>query len=146
MLLISQEFDESCGSEAVILKFTMPLRTQLLAGLNGFRNEVALGKYPAFKPAARMATLRWNDELAGLAMFALRRCENMDDYCTNTEEFKYVSYIYGSAKWLNQEKSSRYIVDFVLRFWMDDIKSCTMGHINTEKPPKDRWVMPVGES
>ncbi|XP_017125672.1 antigen 5 like allergen Cul n 1 [Drosophila elegans] len=131
------DFDESCGSGAVIMKFPMHLRSQLVGILNDFRNTVALGRFSSFRPAARMATLRWHDELAGLAKFALRRCENMDDYCSNTDEFKYVSYIFGSSRWLHQEKTPRSIVEFVLQFWMDDIRACSMSHINAERPPKD---------
>ncbi|XP_017008406.2 antigen 5 like allergen Cul n 1 [Drosophila takahashii] len=132
------DFDETCGNGAIMLKFPMHLRAHLLAVLNDFRNTLALGQYPGFRPAARMATLRWHEELAGLAKFALRRCENMDEYCSNTDEFRYVSYIYGSTKWLHQEKTPKSVMEFVLQFWMDDIKSCTMAHINTEKAPKDR--------
>ncbi|XP_017077525.1 antigen 5 like allergen Cul n 1 [Drosophila eugracilis] len=131
------EFDESCGSEATILKFPMHLRTYLLATLNDFRNTLAMGKYPAFRPAARMATLRWHEELAGLAKFALRRCDNLEEYCSNTDEFRYVSFIYGSTKWLHQEKNPKSIMEYVLKFWMDDYKGCSMAHINAEKPPKD---------
>ncbi|XP_016986161.1 antigen 5 like allergen Cul n 1 isoform X2 [Drosophila rhopaloa] len=131
------DFDESCGSGAVIMQFPMNLRAQLLNVLNDFRNTVALGKHSSFRPAARMATLRWHKELAGLAKFALRRCENMDDFCSNTHEFKYVSYIYGSSRWLHREKTPRSIVEFVLKYWMDDMKACTMAHINAERPPKD---------
>ncbi|XP_017054230.1 antigen 5 like allergen Cul n 1-like [Drosophila ficusphila] len=131
------DFDESCGDGAVIMKFPMILRSQLLATLNDFRNILALGQFPSFRPAARMATLRWHDELAGLAKFALRRCDNMDEYCSNTDEFKYVSYIYGSTRWVHKEKSARSVMEFVLEFWMKDMKGCNMGHINAERPPKD---------
>ncbi|KAH8353918.1 hypothetical protein KR067_001528 [Drosophila pandora] len=131
------DFDETCGSGAVILQFPSSLRAQLLSAINTFRNQVAMGKHPSFRPAARMATLRWHMELAGLAKFALRRCENLEDFCSNTDEFKYVSYIFGSTKWLNHVQTPQAIVEYVVKFWKADIKSCTMSHINAKKPPKD---------
>ncbi|KAH8277634.1 hypothetical protein KR018_002524 [Drosophila ironensis] len=131
------DFDESCGSGAAILPFPMALRAQLLSSMNRFRNKVASGKYPGFKPAARMATLRWDEELAGLAKLALRRCDNLDDYCSNTNKFKYVSYIYGSTKWLKRAKTPQAVVETVMQYWIEDIDSCTMSHVNAKRPPKD---------
>ncbi|XP_034651334.1 antigen 5 like allergen Cul n 1 [Drosophila subobscura] len=61
------DFHESCGTGAVIMQFPMLLQAQLLSSLNSFRNAIALGRYPPFRPAARMSSLRWSEELAGLA-------------------------------------------------------------------------------
>ncbi|XP_017150767.1 antigen 5 like allergen Cul n 1 [Drosophila miranda] len=131
------DFDESCGAGAAILKFSMHLRAQLLSSLNSFRNGIALGRYPPFRPAARMTTLRWSEELAGLAKFALRGCDNLQEYCSNTNAFKYVSYIYGSTRWVHHEKTAESVLQYVLKFWIDDHKSCTTDHINAKRPPKD---------
>ncbi|XP_022220236.2 antigen 5 like allergen Cul n 1 isoform X2 [Drosophila obscura] len=136
-LFYCKDFDESCGTGAAIMPFPMNLQSQLLSRLNAFRNAIALGRYPPFRPAARMSTLRWSKELAGLAKFALRGCDNLQEYCSNTNAFKYVSYIYGSTRWLHNAKTARSVVLYVLQFWMDDHKSCTMDHINSRRPPKD---------
>ncbi|SPP75602.1 antigen 5 like allergen Cul n 1 [Drosophila guanche] len=132
-----KDFHESCGTGAVILQFPMHLQAQLLSSLNSFRNAIALGRYPPFRPAARMSTLRWSEELAGLAKFALRGCDNLQEHCSNTNEFKYVSYIYGRTRWQHNAKTAHSVVQYVLQFWMDDHKRCTIDHINAIRPPKD---------
>ncbi|XP_030387460.1 allergen Tab y 5.0101 [Scaptodrosophila lebanonensis] len=131
------DFDESCGESPVMLKFTSQMRGQVLSTLNTFRNAIALGRFNSYKPAASMATLRWNEELAGLAKFALRRCENLEEYCANTYDFKYVSYIYGSTNWLHHEKPLRGLLEWLLTYWINDYKNCSRNHINGNLPPKD---------
>lgn len=52
--------------------------------MNKQRNQQALGQTPNYEPATRMATLRWDDELAMFAELRARTCHYAHDACINT--------------------------------------------------------------
>lgn len=77
----------------------MPLSSQLqqfiVHEVNFYRNQVASGRFSDFGPARRMATVRWDPELAQLAELAAKRCSLSADNCRNTKRFKHVGQLTG---------------------------------------------------
>ncbi|KAH8287311.1 hypothetical protein KR054_005669, partial [Drosophila jambulina] len=55
---------------------------------NKLRNQLASGKLTKYKPAKRMATMKWNNELASLAALNVKQCQMSHDACHNTQTFK----------------------------------------------------------
>lgn len=53
---------------------------------NKNRNDLAMGNTPNYEPAVRMGTLRWDEELANLALLNARTCEFAHDQCRTTGE------------------------------------------------------------
>ncbi|CAD7083425.1 unnamed protein product [Hermetia illucens] len=53
---------------------------------NAYRNKFAKGALK-FEPAARMATMQWDDELAKLAELNVKRCKMKHDKCRKTKRF-----------------------------------------------------------
>lgn len=54
---------------------------------NKYRNLQALGYISPYKPAVRMATVRWDTDLAALAELHVRNCLFQHDGCHDTGKF-----------------------------------------------------------
>lgn len=67
---------------------TPQLRHIIVGKHNQLRNLMA-GGFSKFKPAARMATMRWHPELAQLAALNVEQCVMRHDHCRNTPTFRY---------------------------------------------------------
>ncbi|BFG01504.1 antigen 5 like allergen Cul n 1-like [Drosophila madeirensis] len=68
--------------------FDLAQRKQILKMHNVRRNRIASGLMAKYKPAKRMATMRWNPELAKLAALNVKQCKMNHDACHNTQTFK----------------------------------------------------------
>ncbi|XP_011179043.1 antigen 5 like allergen Cul n 1 [Zeugodacus cucurbitae] len=79
------KFSEDCVNPREI-QFTPVQKDALIQMHNEKRNTVAGGD-TKLKPACRMATMDWDDELASLAMLHAKRCEIDHDPCRNTDTF-----------------------------------------------------------
>jgi len=77
----------ACGRNANVIDLT-PYISQVLDIHNSKRNTVALGQVSHLPPARRMATVRWNPELASLALLNVKQCQMEHDTCRNTVQFK----------------------------------------------------------
>lgn len=67
-----------------------PYRKFILHEHNKRRNFIAAGKLPGYYPAARMASLQWDDELAFLAELNVRTCVVEHEECKNTYRYRNV--------------------------------------------------------
>ncbi|XP_075167894.1 antigen 5 like allergen Cul n 1-like [Haematobia irritans] len=81
------EFHENCEPDVQMIDLK-PYRKLLLHEHNNRRNFIAAGHLPGYYPAARMATLQWDDELAYLAELNARTCVVDHDHCRNSYRFR----------------------------------------------------------
>lgn len=56
---------------------------------NQHRNTIAGGKLRGYKAAGRMATMKWNNELASIAAYNVKQCRMKHDKCRNTNSFHF---------------------------------------------------------
>lgn len=66
------------------------MKTTILQAHNEKRNFIAGGGHAYLKPACRMATMQWDEELASMAALNVRQCRMKHDKCRNTDTFRYV--------------------------------------------------------
>lgn len=64
-----------------------PYRNFILHEHNKRRNFIASGLLPGYYPAAKMATLQWDDELAFLAELNVKTCVVEHEDCKNSYRF-----------------------------------------------------------
>ncbi|EDX08593.1 GD11888 [Drosophila simulans] len=88
-------FGLDCGREARLVPLSNQLQAFIVHQVNFYRNQVASGGLSAFGPAHRMASVRWDPELAQLAELAAKRCSLSGDGCRNTRRFKHVGQLTG---------------------------------------------------
>ncbi|XP_036330935.1 antigen 5 like allergen Cul n 1-like [Rhagoletis pomonella] len=79
-------FAENCPEDATLFDLRQ-YRQHILHEHNKRRNFVALGELPGYYPAARMATMVWDEELAFLASLNLKMCYVEHDDCNNSYRF-----------------------------------------------------------
>ncbi|XP_017100640.2 uncharacterized protein [Drosophila bipectinata] len=84
---VSVTMRPSCALDADTVDITEKLRNFLLKTLNELRNKVAKGGFSGLTPAARMASVRWDPDLAYLAEFNVRKCYMTHDDCRSTKKF-----------------------------------------------------------
>ena len=82
-----QKFHERCEPDAQMYDLKH-LRSYILHEHNKRRNFVASGALPGYYPAARMATMQWDDELEYMATLNLKTCYLEHDDCSNSYRFR----------------------------------------------------------
>lgn len=88
---------------------------------NKRRNFVAYGQLPGYYPAARMATLRWDDELAFLAELNVRTCVVDHDECKNTYRFRNVGQnLVGIARAKHQGDNLTEVILKDMSLWFEE--------------------------
>ncbi|EDW72384.2 uncharacterized protein Dwil_GK20747 [Drosophila willistoni] len=81
------EFNENCSPDAAMINMK-PYRDFILHEHNKRRNFIASGSLPGYYPAARMATMIWDEELEYLATLNLKTCNLDHDDCHNSYRFR----------------------------------------------------------
>ncbi|XP_061388583.1 antigen 5 like allergen Cul n 1-like [Musca vetustissima] len=82
-------FDSTCPKDAAMVQIGQTLQNVIVNAHNNKRNFIAGGKVAKFKPACRMATMRWAPELAKVASYNVRQCKMSHDKCRNTQKYKF---------------------------------------------------------
>jgi len=77
----------ACGNSATVIDLT-PYISQILDIHNSKRSIVGLGQVSHLKSASRLATVKYNPELASLALLNVKQCAMKHDACRNTPQFK----------------------------------------------------------
>ncbi|TMW42630.1 hypothetical protein DOY81_012291, partial [Sarcophaga bullata] len=85
----SGQFDATCPANAKIVTINGNLKRLLVDTHNEKRNFIAGGGDAKHRPASRMATMQWDNELAMLAELNVKQCQIAHDQCHNTDAFKY---------------------------------------------------------
>ncbi|XP_019893282.2 antigen 5 like allergen Cul n 1-like [Musca domestica] len=82
------KFYATCSNPAMV-QMGPALRRLIVVEHNTKRNFVATGRIAKFRPACRMATMRWDPELAKIASYNVRQCKMEHDKCRNTAKYKF---------------------------------------------------------
>ena len=117
----------------------------ILSMHNKLRNSIAGGKEKGFKPAKRMATMKWHPVLAKLAEYNVKRCLYQRDECHKTEEFPYsgqsrtkemsrVQSSSQSAKKNVMGRTTKQVLQSFTDAWNEQMAKCKMSYI--DKYPK----------
>ncbi|XP_017850490.1 antigen 5 like allergen Cul n 1-like [Drosophila busckii] len=77
-----------CPSDKQLLPLTSVQKAAIVDRHNQHRNFIAGGGASHLSGACRMATMRWNDELAYLASLNVRSCQMKHDKCRKTDDFE----------------------------------------------------------
>ncbi|EDV33591.2 LOW QUALITY PROTEIN: uncharacterized protein Dana_GF19647 [Drosophila ananassae] len=80
-------WDSSCPSDATLLTLSAAEKQAIVDRTNEYRNIIAGGLNANLSAACRMATIKWNDELAYLASLNVKSCAMRHDGCHNTDAF-----------------------------------------------------------
>ncbi|XP_034114666.1 antigen 5 like allergen Cul n 1-like [Drosophila albomicans] len=119
----------SCPSDRALVSLSDADKNVLLASHNGHRSFIAGGGESKLKPACRMATMQWDDELAYLASLNVRSCQMKHDGCRNTDAFQWagqnLAWI-GSTGPLNKTASLIQSVDM----WYSEVKDTEQSYID----------------
>lgn len=65
----------SCSADKKVIHMSQDFKKQILDTHNKWRNTVASGKANGLPSASRMATIRWDEELAKLAELNIKKCK-----------------------------------------------------------------------
>ncbi|XP_017070109.2 antigen 5 like allergen Cul n 1 [Drosophila eugracilis] len=114
-----------CGTEAKLIPLNGPLRTFIVNQVNFYRNQVASGGFLDFGAAHRMATVRWDPELARLAELAAKRCSLSGDECRNTKRFKHVGQLTGHVTFSLGKHSDLELLKHKISNWFGQYKRAT---------------------
>uniref|UniRef100_A0A1A9W9C0 SCP domain-containing protein n=1 Tax=Glossina brevipalpis TaxID=37001 RepID=A0A1A9W9C0_9MUSC len=111
-------------------KCVNPKMVELNKGLfvdehNKKRNLVAGGGVAKLKPACRMATMTWDDELAFLASYNVKQCDMKHDTCYPTEKFPHS----GQNLALHSDKNN--IEQAAVNMWYGEVKTCEQQDIDS---------------
>ncbi|TDG40356.1 hypothetical protein AWZ03_013221 [Drosophila navojoa] len=79
----------SCPRDSALVAFSPAEKQAILNYHNQDRNIIASGSDNRLPPACRMATMKWDDELAYLASLNVRSCKMAHDKCHNTPAFQH---------------------------------------------------------
>lgn len=128
-MLTLQAWDSSCPSDRTLLTLSASDKNAIVAQHNLHRNFIAGGGDSKLSPACRMATIKWNDELAYLASLNVKSCQMKHDACHNTDAFDWsgqnLAWI-GFFNPLNQTANSIRSVDM----WYNEVKDTTQAYID----------------
>ncbi|XP_030377802.1 venom allergen 5-like [Scaptodrosophila lebanonensis] len=130
----SGDWSSACPTSPapIAVDITPQLKNQIFRGHNFRRQRLASGNLPGFEPAARMASVRWSEELAQLAALNVKQCEMQHDACHNTDQFKasgqnLAMIGYGGDQ---SSKTDKELVTQSLTMWWSEHKDTTMAQIN----------------
>ncbi|XP_037818696.1 antigen 5 like allergen Cul n 1-like [Lucilia sericata] len=110
------KFYSTCPKDAAKREMTESLKKLIVKAHNEKRNIVAGGDVKHLKPACRMATMEWDDELASLAELNVLQCKMNHDDCHNTDKFKYSGQNLNSLGF-TQSPNDTAIIEKSIRLW-----------------------------
>lgn len=127
-------FWPSCPTDRREVTLTNENIQNILDLHNKYRNKIAGGNEPGFNPAVRMATLKWNAELAGYASLNVRRCKARTHDCHNTPKFQYSGqnlFFHTSYGGGSQFEDISTLIESSINVWYDEKKYATQSDIDS---------------
>uniref|UniRef100_A0A6P4E3R1 Venom allergen 3 isoform X1 n=2 Tax=Drosophila rhopaloa TaxID=1041015 RepID=A0A6P4E3R1_DRORH len=118
-------FGTECGNEARLIPLSSGMRQFIVNQVNFYRNQVASGDFSGFQAAHRMASVRWDPELAKLAELAAKRCSLSGDGCRNTRRFKHVGQLTGHVIFSVGRHSDLELLGYKISNWFGQYKRAT---------------------
>ncbi|KAI8120337.1 Venom allergen 3 [Lucilia cuprina] len=126
-------FAETCRNPRII-EITPAIRIRIVNKHNALRNQIAQG-FGEFPPAARMAGMIWNNELAKLAEYNVKQCEMRHDQCRNTKDFPYAGQNIAVSYWRGMQKTVLQVVNNHIQSWFNEYKDCPVEVIQSYSKP-----------
>ncbi|EDW86489.1 uncharacterized protein Dwil_GK14741 [Drosophila willistoni] len=117
----------------VAVTFNAAEKATILDKHNTMRNTLASGKLSGYKAAKRMATMRWNDELAKLAALNTKQCEMKHDECRNTNQFRASGQniaFFGYSGTANSGISNAWLASTSIDMWWNEYKDCKQAYMD----------------
>ncbi|XP_067637165.1 venom allergen-1-like [Eurosta solidaginis] len=136
------DFHGHCPVNARIIKMTKKFKQLFLDEHNKYRNETAGGSKD-LKPAAAMATLEWDDELAYFAEFNVKRCQiiNEDEGCFKTARYEALDQNIGLLFYKSKPDCSTIYNDIknhIRIYWYEQYRDCAQAEVDLYHPPEKR--------
>lgn len=132
----NRTFASTCSADRDIVPMTTTRINSILSLHNSLRNKVALGQLSSglnsatLPPASRMATVRWSQELADLALLNAKQCKMQHDACHNTAEFMFSGQNLGMSSTSASYKDPDVVIDGLTRAWFGEYKFVNASNIN----------------
>lgn len=116
-----------------MIDFTSAEKSNIADVHNKLRNDLATGKVPNFRSAAKMGTMIWDDELAAMADLNVRRCVYEHDACHNTQKYQMSGQNLAYIKGYNHGTFNRIAVvkelDVMINDWFSEYLDADMNII-----------------
>ncbi|EDW86491.1 uncharacterized protein Dwil_GK18446 [Drosophila willistoni] len=105
----SGAWGSSCPSDAALVSLSAADKAAIVSRTNEYRNFIAGGLNSNLSAACRMATIKWNDELANLAALNVRSCLMEHDGCHNTDAFDWSGQDLAWMSWYSPLNVTHYV-------------------------------------
>uniref|UniRef100_A0A1I8PS81 Venom allergen-1 n=1 Tax=Stomoxys calcitrans TaxID=35570 RepID=A0A1I8PS81_STOCA len=124
------KFASTCPKDAAMVSLTAAMQNIIVNRHNAKRNLVAGGTVANHKAACRMATMKWNQELANIAALNVRQCKMSHDSCRNTDAFKYSGQ---NLAWMSYSGTvnTNSMLENLVDLWYSEVKNSKMSNINS---------------
>lgn len=128
--VLFKKFAQSCPADAKMVTITEGLRKVLVNAHNAKRNKIAGGGDRRLKPACRMATMQWDDELAATAAFNVKQCHMIHDQCHNTDHFSRSGQ---NLAWRGYRGTANHTTKLreVVEMWYSEVDNITQSYIDS---------------
>ncbi|XP_037886163.1 antigen 5 like allergen Cul n 1-like [Glossina fuscipes] len=126
----SGKFHTDCPQDRRLLEMTSEVRELIVDYHNRQRSWVAAGKYGMLKTACRMGTMQWDDELALLAEYNVKRCAVKRDNCLKTLRFPSPGQNIGFSTSLGV-RPLKESLEVILKKWYREIEKVHPGIIDS---------------
>ncbi|XP_014093498.1 antigen 5 like allergen Cul n 1 [Bactrocera oleae] len=142
-------FDARCPPNAEMLPMTEEFKKLFLGEHNKYRNEIAKGL--TFEPAAAMATLEWDDELAYFAEFNVKQCGIIyeDQKCFTTARYntldQNIGWLFNIKSKFNRSNIFNEIKEHIRVYWYEQYHDCTQTEIDSYHPPQLKLILHFGK-
>ncbi|XP_016946324.1 antigen 5 like allergen Cul n 1 [Drosophila biarmipes] len=118
-------FNSSCPKDAKVIELSKDLKNGIAKAHNLVRQRWASGKANVSRIACKMATVKWDDDLAKVALLNAKTCLFRHDACRNTERFPYSGQnIYLAAIWqsagTNIDIPPTQLLEMAVKNWADE--------------------------
>ncbi|XP_065078871.1 antigen 5 like allergen Cul n 1-like [Ochlerotatus camptorhynchus] len=124
----------SCGAGSFEVTMDSTKQALITNQHNHLRSRVALGNQnyvtnAFYPPAARMATLEWDNELAHIAATNARRCVFAHDRCRNTATMRAVGQNIAIKMFYGQDISDEVLIQGFIDSWFSEYADSNPSHI-----------------
>ncbi|XP_055913155.1 antigen 5 like allergen Cul n 1-like [Eupeodes corollae] len=97
-------FGKNCPEERKLITIDEPMKKLIVDLHNELRDKTASGELEGYKPAKRMASMTWDNELAYLAGLQAMGCEMEHDECHATKTYKLSGQNLGQSWYMGEPK------------------------------------------
>lgn len=125
-----QSFHLSCPCDAEMVSMTKDLQKTIVDGHNSKRNFIAGGGNPQIRPACRMATMEWDNELAELAALNVKQCDMNHDKCHNTDAFKLSGQNLALISFYGKADHAALLTE-TIEMWYAEVKHCRQSYLDS---------------